>query len=44
MTEEVKEIGLDVGHRRVGRFPLIAGSSDCRAVDGPEWHIYCANT
>ena len=40
----VKEIGLDVGHRRVGRFPLIAASSDYQAVDAPELHICCANT
>ena len=44
MTEELKEIGLDVGHRRVGRFPLIAASSDYQAVDAPELHICCANT
>jgi putative transposase len=28
MTEELKDIGLDIGHRRVGRLPLIAASSD----------------
>ena len=33
MTEELKEIGLDIGHRRVGRSPLIAVSSDCWAAD-----------
>tara|TARA_B110000908_G_scaffold32319_1_gene38559 strand:+ start:497 stop:637 length:141 start_codon:yes stop_codon:yes gene_type:complete len=39
MTEELKDIGLDIGHRRVRRFPLIAASSDCWAVDVPERHI-----
>ena len=33
MTEELQELRLNVGHRRVGRFPLIAAGSDCRAVD-----------
>ena len=32
MTEELQEEGLNIGHRRVGRFPLIAARSDCRAV------------
>jgi putative transposase len=44
MTEELKDIGLDIGHRRVGRFPLIAASSDYRAVDAPERHISDQNT
>ena len=39
MTEELQEIGLDIGHRRVGRFLLIVASNDCQAVDAPEWHI-----
>jgi len=39
LPEALKEIGLNIGHRRVGRFPLIAASSDCRAVDAPERHI-----
>ncbi len=43
MTEELKEIGLVVGHRRVGRSPLIAASSDCRAVDASERNICCEN-
>ena len=39
MTEDLKEIGLDIGHRRVGLFLLIVASNDCQAVDAPEWHI-----
>lgn len=38
MTEELQELGVSVGHRRVGRFPLIAASSDCRAMDERERH------
>jgi putative transposase len=38
MTEELQELGLNVGHGRVGRFPLIAAGSDCRAVDARERH------
>ena len=44
MTEELKEIGLYIGHRRVGCFPLIAASRDCRAMDASEWHISDQNT
>jgi hypothetical protein len=29
MTEELQELGLNVGPGRVGRFPLIAVNSDC---------------
>lgn len=36
MTGELKEAGVDVGHRRVGRSPLIAASSDCRAADAQD--------
>jgi hypothetical protein len=40
MTEELKEIGLDIGHRRVGRSPLIdCFAINCRSVDAPERHI-----
>jgi len=40
MTEELKELGLDIGHRRVGR-PLSADcyAIACRAMDAPEQHI-----
>jgi len=43
MTEELKEIGLKVGDRRVGRFLLIVASNDCQAVDAPEREcpIFC---
>ena len=44
MTEELKEIGLKVGDRRVGRFLLIVASNDCQAVDAPERYICCQNT
>ncbi len=45
MTEELKEIGLNVGHRRVGR-PLSADyfAIACRATDAPERNICCQNT
>ena len=43
MTEELKEIGLKVGDRRVGRFLLIVASNDCQAVDAPERYICCPN-
>jgi len=35
MTEELKEVGVDVGHRRVGRPPLgrFALQIACRAMD-----------
>ena len=36
MTEELKEIGLKVGHRRVGRL--------CGTFDAPERHICSQNT
>jgi putative transposase len=44
MTEELKEIGLDIVHRRVGWFPLI----DCfainfRSVDAQEFYIHTEN-
>ena len=40
MTEELKEIALKVGHRRVGRSPLIdCFAINCRSVDAPERHI-----
>jgi len=40
MTEELKEIGLNVGHRRAGR-PLSANyfAIACRATDAPERNI-----
>jgi len=41
MTEELKEIGLEVGHRRVGRFLLGDVNITCQAVDAPEPHIGC---
>ena len=40
MAEELKEIGLNVDHRRVGHSPLIdCGAINCRSMDAPEWHI-----
>ena len=33
MTEELKEIGLNIGHRRVGRSPLIV----CRQTTAGQW-------
>jgi len=40
MTEDLKELGLDIGHRRVGR-PLSAEcfAFACRATDASERHI-----
>jgi hypothetical protein len=36
MTEELKEIGLNVGHRREGRSPFIdCFAINCRSVDAP---------
>jgi len=44
MTEELKDIGLNVGHRSVGR-PLSAEcfAFACRATDAPERYIGCQN-
>jgi len=46
MTEELKEIGLDIGHRRVGRLPQ---GSNCISVDNGlalrsmwVWSLYSA--
>lgn len=39
MTEELKDLGFDVGHRRVGRFLLGDVNIACQAVDAPEQHI-----
>ena len=39
MTEKLKEIGLNVGHRRVGRFRLGDVNITCQAVDAPKRHI-----
>jgi hypothetical protein len=39
MTEELKEIGLNIGHRCVGRFLLDDASIICQAADAPERHI-----
>lgn len=41
MTEELKEIGLKVGHRRVGRFLFGDLNITCQAMDAPERHICC---
>ena len=40
MTEELKELGLEVGHRRVGRSPLGDFKKiTCRSMDAPKQHI-----
>ena len=39
MTEELKELDLEVGHRRVGRFLLGDVNITCQAVDAPKQHI-----
>lgn len=38
MTEELKELGLDVGHRRIGRLPLGTSRGDALPGSG------CART
>ena len=43
MTEELKELGLNVGHRRVGRSLLGDVNITCQATDAPERHIGCQN-
>ena len=44
MTEELKEVGLKVGHRRVGCFLLGDVDITCQAMDAPDRHICCQNT
>jgi len=43
MTEELKEIGLEAGHRRVGRSLLGDVNITCQAMDASERHIRCQN-
>ena len=40
MTEELKEIGLEIGHRRVGRVRRENSLPDCflNLLTAPEWH------
>jgi hypothetical protein len=43
MTEELKEIGLNIGYRRVGRCLLGDVNITCQAMDASERYICCQN-